>query len=254
MSMAETFKYRAFLSYSHADTGAAKRVHGRLEGFHIDKDLLGRETQTGRIPDTLRPIFRDRHEFDAGGSLAAQTTLALDGAAAFIVLCSPPAARSKNVNEEVRLFKSRHPDRPVIPLIVDGEPGDPQNECFPPALRFAVTPDGAITGAPADVLAADLREKGDGFELALAKVVARLIGLAPDDVYRRADRERRRQHGGRGECRRSFTSCWSASSAASLAGSIKHTSRSSGIGSRPCGLTCSRMYDPMCSPQKRSVR
>ena len=43
------------------------------------------------------------------------------------------------------------------------------------------------------MLAADLREKGDGFELALAKVVARLIGLAPDDVYRRAERERRRQ-------------------------------------------------------------
>jgi tetratricopeptide (TPR) repeat protein len=43
------------------------------------------------------------------------------------------------------------------------------------------------------VLAADVREKGDGFDLALVKVVARLIGLAPDDVYRRAERERRRQ-------------------------------------------------------------
>jgi len=193
MSMAEEFKYRAFLSYSHSDTGAAKRVHGRLEGFHIDKELIGRNTPTGPIPVTLRPIFRDRHEFDAGGSLAEQTTPALDGSAALIVLASPPAARSKNVNEEIRLFKSRHPERPVIPLIVDGEPGDPQNECFPPALRFIVAPDGAITDTPVDVLAADLREKGDGFELALAKVVARLIGLAPDDVYRRAERDRRRQ-------------------------------------------------------------
>jgi hypothetical protein len=60
-------------------------------------------------------------------------------------------------------------------------------------LRFAVTPDGTIIDTPADVLAADLRENGDGFELALANVVARLIGLAPDDVYRRAERERRRQ-------------------------------------------------------------
>ena len=109
------------------------------------------------------------------------------------MLASPHAARSKFVNEELRLFKSRHPDRPVIPLIVDGEPGNPENECFPPALRFAVAPDGAITDTPIDVLAADLREKGDGFELALAKVVARLIGLAPDDVYRRAERERRQQ-------------------------------------------------------------
>jgi tetratricopeptide (TPR) repeat protein len=193
MCMAETFKYRAFLSYSHADNGVAKRVHGRLEGFHIDKDLVGRNTPAGPIPATLRPIFRDRQDFDAGASLADETILALDGSAALIVLASPHAARSKFVNEELRQFKLRHPDRPVIPLIVDAETGDVEEECFPPALRFAVAPDGAVTDRPVDVLAADLREKGDGFELALAKVVARLIGLAPDDVYRRAERERRKQ-------------------------------------------------------------
>ena len=187
------FKYRAFLSYSHADAATAQRVHRRLESFHIDKELVGRVTPAGPIPKVLRPIFRDRNDFDAGSSLGAETGTALDDSAALILLASPHAARSKYVNEEVRLFKSRHPDRPVIPLIVDGTPGDAENECFPPALRFAVAPDGAITDTPADVLAADLRETGDGFDLALAKVVARLIGLAPDDVYRRAERERRRQ-------------------------------------------------------------
>jgi tetratricopeptide (TPR) repeat protein len=191
--MADTCKYRAFLSYSHADSGAAKRVHGRLEGFHIDKDVVGRNTPAGPIPETLRPIFRDRNEFDAGASLAEQTLTALDGSAALIVVASPHAARSKYVNEEIRLFKMRHPDRPVVPLIVDGKPGNPETECLPPALRFAVAPDGAITDRSVDVLAADWREEGDGFDLALAKVVARLIGLAPDDVYRRAERERRRQ-------------------------------------------------------------
>jgi tetratricopeptide (TPR) repeat protein len=181
-------KYRAFLSYSHTDTGMAQRVHRRLENFHVDKELIGRATPAGPIPKTLRPIFRDRHDFDAGSSLGKLTDAALDDSAAL------GAARSKNVNEEVQLFKSRHPDRPLIPVIVDGEPGNPEKECFPPALRFAVTPDGVVTDTPADVLAADLREKGDGFELALAKVVARLLGLAPDDVYRRADRQRRRQN------------------------------------------------------------
>jgi tetratricopeptide (TPR) repeat protein len=187
------FKYRAFLSYSHADAAMAQRVHRRLESFHIDKELIGRVTAMGPMPKALRPIFRDRNDFDAGSSLGAETGTALDDSAALILLASPHSARSKYANEEVRLFKARHPDRPVIPLIVDGEPGGTANECFPPALRFAVTPDGVITDTPADVLAADLREKGDGFELALAKVVARLIGLAPDDVYRRAERERRRQ-------------------------------------------------------------
>jgi hypothetical protein len=55
-------KYRAFISYSHADTSWAKWLHRGLEGFRIDKDLVGHETSTGTIPKTLRPIFRDRDE------------------------------------------------------------------------------------------------------------------------------------------------------------------------------------------------
>jgi len=188
------FKYRAFLSYSHANTAIVRKVHERLENFRIDGEIVGRPTPLGPVPPTLRPIFRDRDDFEAGSSLKDATLVALDEAAAFILLASPQAATSRNVNEEVRLFKSRHPDRPLIPLMADGTPGDPQNECFPPALRFVVSPDGTITGRPADVLAADLREQGDGFDLAIAKVVARLIGLAPDEVYRRAERERRRQN------------------------------------------------------------
>ena len=50
-------KYRAFLSYSHRDSAAAKRLHGRLEDFRVDKDLVGRETTMGAVPKQLRPIF-----------------------------------------------------------------------------------------------------------------------------------------------------------------------------------------------------
>src|SRR3954447_25298728 len=189
----KALKYRAFLSYSHADTNLAKRVHGRLEAFRIDKDLVGRATQSGRVRESLRPIFRDRLEFDAGSSLEHRTLAALDDSAALIVLASPQAARSRYVNEEVRQFKSRHPERPLIPLIVGGVAGNLVEGCFPPALRFDITEDGAITDTAIEILAADLREEADGIELALAKVVARLIGLAPDDVYRRAERERRSQ-------------------------------------------------------------
>ena len=82
-------KYRAFLSYSHRDTATAKRLHGRLEGFRIDKDLVGRETPMGPIPKHLRPIFRDRHDFDVGGTLGAQTVAALDSSAALILVASP---------------------------------------------------------------------------------------------------------------------------------------------------------------------
>jgi hypothetical protein len=185
--------YTAFISYCHRDGRAAGRLHRRLEGFRIDKDLAGRETPMGSIPTSLRPIFRDRAEFDAGSSLGAQTHAALEKSAALIVLASPAAAASHYVNEEVRLFRHSHPDRPVIPVIVAGAEGVTDKDVFPPALRFLVGADGTISDTPIDVLAADEREVGDGRDLALSKLVARLIGLGTDEVFRRAERERRRQ-------------------------------------------------------------
>ena len=186
-------KYRAFISYSHTDTSWAKWLHGKLEGFPIDKDLVGRETATGAIPKTLRPIFRDRDDFTAGDTLSEQTLEALDASQALVVICSPASAKSHYVNEELRLFKSRHPDRQVIPLIVGGTPDDPQDECFSPALKFKVSPEGEITTIPDEPLAADVRDEGDGRHLALAKVVAGLLDVSSDEVFRRAERERRRR-------------------------------------------------------------
>lgn len=193
MSTPDAFKYRAFLSYSHVDTSWAKWLHSRLEGFRLDGPT-GKQTSGGSISESLRPIFRDRDEFTAGQTLSEQTLTALDASAALIVLCSPSAAKSRYVNEEVRLFKFRHGERPVIPVIVTGEPDSPDQECFPSALKFEVSADGNITTGPAGILAADLRETGDGKELALAKVVARLLGLGTDEVFHRAQRlQRRRQ-------------------------------------------------------------
>ena len=187
------FKYHAFISYSHADTSWAKWLHRALENLRIDKDFVGRATATGTIPISLRPIFRDRDDFTAGHTLTDQTLAALDGSAALIVICSPQAAKSQYVNEEIRLYKSRHKGRHVIPLIVAGRSGDTELECFPPALKFKLDTKGRITKRKVELLAADARESGDGKQLALAKVVAGLLGLSSDDVFRRAERERRRK-------------------------------------------------------------
>lgn len=183
------FKFRAFLSYAHADRTWGKWLHGRLEGARIDEDLVGRETPMGTVPQSLRPIFRDREDFTGGHILADATIAALDASAALIVLCSTVAAGRPAVNEEVRLFRWRHPDRPVIPVIIDGTP--PSN--FPPALRCKVAADGSVTEDPVTILAPDLRETGDGQYLGLAKVIAGLTGLTTDEIARRAERHRRRR-------------------------------------------------------------
>jgi tetratricopeptide (TPR) repeat protein len=194
VSEALPFKYLAFLSYSHRDKAWGKWLHAALEGYRVDKDLVGRDTPTGSVPKTLRPIFRDREDFSAGHSLTEQTIAALEASNFLIVICSPSAAQSKYVNEEVRRFKMLTRGERVIPVIVGGEPGDPAHECFPPSLRYKVETDGHITGEREEPIAADARPQGDGKEIAKQKVVAGLIGLGLDEIVRRAERARRRRN------------------------------------------------------------
>ncbi len=139
--------YRAFLSYSHSDRIAAWRWRRHTaEHFSIDPDLIGRRTPIGPVPPRLRPIFHDRQDFPAGGELGVLTREALEQSRradpAGIADRRPQRAY---VNEEVRQFRHRHPDRPVVAIIVKGRPNDPAQECFPPAYRFALDDAGQVT-------------------------------------------------------------------------------------------------------------
>ncbi len=189
-----SIEYRAFLSYSHRDKTWGRWLHRALESTRIDKDLVGRETRVGPVPRTLRPIFRDREDFSAGYSLTEQTLAALEASKFLIVICSPRAAQSKYVNEEVRRFKMLGRAGRLLPVIVDGEPGDPARECFPPALRCKVGADGAVSEEREEPIAADARAQGDGKEIARQKVVAGLLGLGLDEIVQRAERARKRRN------------------------------------------------------------
>ena len=172
MADASLFRYRAFLSYSHRDKAWGAWLHRALEAFRIDKDLVGRATPAGPVPKALRPIFRDREDFAAGHSLTEQTIAALEASEVLIVICSPHAARSPYVNEEIRRFKALGRADRVIPVIVGGEPATRNAECFPEALRFKVGNDGHLTPEREEPIAADARDEGDGKDLAKLKIVA----------------------------------------------------------------------------------
>jgi tetratricopeptide (TPR) repeat protein len=187
------FKYRAFLSYSHRDKAWGEWLHRALETYRIGRDLVGRATPAGPVPASLRPIFRDREDFSAGPSLAEATVAALEASQFLIVVCSPNAAKSEYVNEEVRRFKQFGRSQFIIPVIVGGAPGEGDDQCFPPALRFKVGADGALTTEREEPIAADACDSGDGRPLATGKVIAGLLGVSLDEIIRRAERERRRR-------------------------------------------------------------
>ena len=59
------YRYKAFISYNHADEAWAKWFHSRLERYRIPGKLVGKTTSHGTIPKRLQPIFRDRDELSA---------------------------------------------------------------------------------------------------------------------------------------------------------------------------------------------
>ncbi len=191
--MNEPFKYRGFLSYSHRDKEWGQWLHAAIERYRVPRDLAGKTTQNGSVPAKLRPIFRDRFDLEAGHSLTEQVTTALNQSESLIVLCSPASARSPYVNEEIRLFKASGRPHRVFPIIVDGEPGDPERECFPEMLRAVLGEDGQPTGQQTEPIAADARETGDGRDLALLKIAAGMLGVDLDELRRREQIERRKK-------------------------------------------------------------
>jgi tetratricopeptide (TPR) repeat protein len=189
------FKYRAFLSYSHRDKAWCEWLYGALGQVRVDPDLVGRATMAGPVPHDLRPIRHGYEELEAGSSLKEQTLAALAESQFLIVVCSPDAAKSRHVNEEIRHFKALGRGTHVIAVIVDGVPGDAEHECFPPALREKIAPDGTATGEPVEPIGVDAREQGDGKQIALMRVVAALIAVPFDELQERAAIARKRRFG-----------------------------------------------------------
>lgn len=195
----DTPQYQAFLSYSHTDSETADWLHKAIERFAVPKGLVGRVTGMGEVPRTLAPIFRDRHELAASSDLGQTIRAALKQSRFLIVLCSPAAAASRWVNEEIIAFKKLHGERRVLAAIVAGEPwtseieGRQGEECFPPALREKYDSRGRATGKRAEPIAADLREERDGREAGKLKLIAGLLGLGLDDLVRREQQRRQKR-------------------------------------------------------------
>lgn len=172
-----TARYAAFLSYSHVDAQAARRLHRWLEGYRLPRRLAaGVATVARRAGDARRlgPIFRDIEDLPAASDLSLQVREALAGSAALLVLCSPPAAASVWVSREIAFFRALHPDRPILAALVAGEPA----EAFPAALRLD----------DVEPLAADLR--GESRRLGLLKLVSGICRIGLDQLVQR-DAQRR---------------------------------------------------------------
>jgi tetratricopeptide (TPR) repeat protein len=192
-------EYRAFISYSHRDSRWAAWLHRSLEGYHPPRELIGTVTERGPVPKRLAPVFRDRDELASATDLGTLLRAALDASACQVVICSPAAARSQWVNEEILAFKRLGREDRIFCLIVGGEPNASdlpdreEEECFPTALRFRIGADGELTTERTEPIAADARPGKDGRGNALLKLIAGLLGVGFDALRRREQQRRYRR-------------------------------------------------------------
>jgi tetratricopeptide (TPR) repeat protein len=195
---ASKHRYMAFLSYSHRDAATADWLHETLEAYRVPPRLVGQLTDHGAVPKRLTPIFRDRHELAASPDLGEEIEEAIAGSRFLIVLCSPAAARSRWIDEEIACFKRVHNEDRVLAVIIDGEPfasdmsGREAEECFPKALRTFYDSRGRPTAQRAEPIAADFRETGDGRRMGLLKIIAGMLDVGLDDLAQREATRRRR--------------------------------------------------------------
>jgi tetratricopeptide (TPR) repeat protein len=192
-------RYKAFISYSHQDDKVAAWLHRALETYKPPKNLIGQQAKHGAVPKRLAPIFRDRDELASAHHLGTVINEALSQSACQIVICSPAAARSKWVNEEILAYKRLGREDRILCLIVGGEPnatdlpGRADEECFPPALRYRLGADGKLSDERTEPIAADARENKDGKANAKIKLIAGILGVGFDDLRQRELHRRHRR-------------------------------------------------------------
>ncbi|MDR3322561.1 MAG: hypothetical protein LBS93_08930 [Synergistaceae bacterium] len=183
----ENREYRFYAFVSHEEGGrdekCARWLRRRLENYRIPVETVSRLRRESAaitedtIPSRLavgasaRTFFGYPPEEPAG---PGSVTMA---ARYLIVICSPRAAKSERVNEDVKEFVESGKEDYIIPFIIDGEPAGDGDRCYPPCL---------LSNSLGVTLSA-----GTGEE-AVIQVMARLLRVKFSRLYQRHLREQRR--------------------------------------------------------------
>lgn len=216
------YKYWAFLCFSQEDNrekrpeaqGVSHRcwgnwLHDALKTFSIPTDFVGQSNGRGeKIPERIQPIFQEQQGVAEEIGLSEEVRGALEHSRCLIVICSPRSAGSARVNEIVRYFKQVGRGRPILPIVVAGEPNasegnqpsiSPQDECFVPALRHPLQVDGTLDltrragrfvfvdarqGADKrEILAQDHRNAEADLEMAKIHLIALVVGVGFNGLW-----------------------------------------------------------------------
>ena len=169
-------KFDIFISYSHDDEQIAERLSRRIRRYKAPR----------AIKRSRRPlsVFRDVERLTAHPELGDALDERINQAANLVVLCSPAAAASEYVDQEIKTFIEKKGVTAVTLVLVDGTPAD----SFPPTINATYE----------EPLYIDLR-LGRGFFQARRRfreeslrIIAALLGVDYADLNREDERRRKR--------------------------------------------------------------
>ncbi len=104
-----SFKFDAFLSYSHADYKRAKKIQSSIQRYR----LPGKGS-------CLR-VYMDETDIRSG-SLSNELREALACSRSLVVCCSPAAFDSSWIRKEIVDFDAAGTRRPIVPILFEGDP------------------------------------------------------------------------------------------------------------------------------------
>jgi len=169
------YTYYAFVSHSHRDAKWAEWIWSALEHYRLPSNV--RKAVPRPLPKRVQPVFIDKADLGSG-RLIDGLYRELKASRYLIVVCSPesakPNAEGKHfVETEVRHFVELGRADRIIPVIVAGTP----EMAFCPALKEL------------GLLAIDATKFPR--RRVLNDVVAKILGLRPDELWRREERRHR---------------------------------------------------------------
>lgn len=178
----------AFISYSRKDTLFAARLQQALQKYSPPAGI-GRERRRLRV-------FRDANDF-TGTEYYTAIERHLTGARKLIVVCSPDAASSPYVDDEVERFVALYGSEHLVPVLWRGLPNNEAagetaaESAFPPALTRALQMPLAADFHGTDPSSRRFaRGAGEGAWMLL---LANLLDVSRAEIERRELRRRRRR-------------------------------------------------------------
>lgn len=177
------FTYFAFISYKREDEKWAKWLQKKLEHYKLPTAIRKQHPDLD-FAERPRLVFKDTTDL-SGGVLKEAIRKGLAESKYLIVICSPRAAQSPWVCDEVQYFIDHHREQYIIPFIIEGTPYAEQaeQECFPTSLR--------TLAGERELLGININENGR--DSAAIKVIARMFDVRFDVLWQRFRREERRR-------------------------------------------------------------